>query len=294
MPASANAGGDRSLTRALGLKLRRIMIDPGHGGFDDGSTGPGGLKEKDLALDLALRVGALVREKLKVDVFYTRDTDEFVVLERRAEIANEQHADLFLSIHANSSQAQSATGIETYYLSVSGTKAAMEVASRENAASQKSMGDLSGLLQQIVLNDKVRESVEFAGKVQSALVANTGSPGARSRNRGVRRAPFIVLIGAKMPAILAEVGFLSNAQEEAGMRKPEYRDRMAQALYAGIEAYALSLSQFQQQQAASKPVAVRQMPPPAPPKQSVTASAPQRRAGGKPSPTRRQRIGASN
>lgn len=298
LPAAANSGGDRSLTRALGLKLRRVVIDPGHGGFDVGTSGHNGLKEKDLVLDVSLRLGAMVKEKLQLEVIYTRDNDSFVALERRAEIANERKADLFISIHANSSTVRSVTGVETYYLSVSGTKASMEVAARENAASQKSMSELSSVLQQIAMNDKIRESVEFAGRVQYAMVTHTGPPGARARNRGVRRAPFIVLIGAKMPAILAEIGFVSNAQDEAEMGKPEYREKIAEAVYAGIEEYAQSLSKYQ---TAASVVATNVAAKPVPAaaaavvKPVVTASAPTRRvATGKPSPTRRHRGGASN
>jgi N-acetylmuramoyl-L-alanine amidase len=254
LPARANYGGDRSLTRALGLKLKRIVLDPGHGGLDDGTTGYGGLKEKDLVLDIAQRVGALIKEKLpETEVIYTREKDEFVSLERRTEMANERHADLFLSIHANSSTVRSVTGVETYYLSVNGTKAALEVAARENATAQKSIADLNGMIQEIALNDKLKESVEFAGRVQYALVTGTGPPGARARNRGVRRAPFIVLIGARMPSILAEVGFLSNAQEEAAMQKSEYRDRIAEALFVGIDSYAQSLSKYQVASASAGP-----------------------------------------
>lgn len=296
LPAAANSGGDRSLTRALGLKLRRVVIDPGHGGFDVGTSGHNGLKEKDLVLDVSLRLGAMVKEKLQLEVIYTRDNDSFVALERRAEIANEHKADLFISIHANSSTVRSVTGIETYYLSVSGTKASMEVAARENAASQKSISELSSVLQQIAMNDKIRESVEFAGRVQYAMVTHTGVPGARARNRGVRRAPFIVLIGAKMPAILAEIGFVSNAQDEAEMGKPEYREKIAEAVYAGIEEYAQSLSKYQTAASVvATNVAAKPVPAAAVVKPVVTASTSTRRSAvRKPSPTRRNRGGASN
>jgi N-acetylmuramoyl-L-alanine amidase len=257
--ANANSTGDRSLTRALGLKLNRVVIDAGHGGHDDGTTGFNGLKEKDLVLDLAMRVGKLVQERLGSEVIYTRDTDEFITLERRPEIANERHADLFLSIHANFSSIRSVSGVETYYLSVASTKAALEVAARENAASQMSIADLEQLVQRITLNDKLKESMEFAGRMQLAISSGTGTGGVRARNRGVRKAPFIVLIGAKMPAILAEVGFVSNAQDEAAMMTSEYRDRMADAICKGIESYSQTLSRFHlagAPPANSKPTAV--------------------------------------
>jgi N-acetylmuramoyl-L-alanine amidase len=243
-PANANSAGDRSLTRALGLKFNRIVIDAGHGGQDHGTTGPGGLKEKDLVLDLAMRVGRLVEERIGAEVIYTRETDVFIPLEERPQIANDRHADLFLSIHANSSTIKTVTGVETYYLSVASSRQAMEVAARENAASAMSISDLEQLVQKITLNEKVRESVEFAGRVQTALANGTGTTG-KARNRGVRKAPFIVLIGAKMPAILAEVGFLSNPQEEEAMMTDEYRDKLAEALVKGIESYGQTLSRFQ-------------------------------------------------
>lgn len=240
-PANTNMGGDRSLTRALGLKLNRVVIDAGHGGHDDGAKGPGGLKEKDLVLDLALRVGKLVEERLGAEVIYTRTDDTFIPLERRPEIANEHRADLFLSIHANSSPIKSVAGVETYYLSSTATRAAMDVAARENAAAKLSIGDLEELVQKITLSEKVKESIEFASRVQLAMAGGTGVNG-KSRNRGVRKAPFIVLIGAKMPAILAEVGFISNPDDEQAMTKSAYRDKLAEALCKGIEQYGRSLS----------------------------------------------------
>jgi N-acetylmuramoyl-L-alanine amidase len=303
LAAKATSNGERTLTRALGLKLRRIVIDPGHGGFDEGSSGHHGLKEKDVVLDVALRLGAMLKEKLQTEVHFIRDSDTFVALERRAEIANELHADLFISIHANSSTLRSVNGIETYYLSVDGSKAALEVAARENASSQKSIADLGGLLQQIAMNDRIRESVEFAGKVQSALVSGAGTTESPMRNRGVRRAPFIVLIGAKMPAILAEIGFISNPQEEALLQTPEYRETLAASLFAGIESYAQSLSGIQtasspQQELqvsgvaakpAREPVSLKPVQPSTP-----SAVAVRRGNGPKPSAVRRRRADVAN
>lgn len=243
-PANPNSTGGRSLTRELGLKLNRIVIDPGHGAHDHGTTGPTGLREKDLVLDLAMRVGKLVEERIGAEVIYTRESDIFVPLEERPQIANERHADLFLSIHANSSTIASVTGVETYYLNAANSRQASEVAARENAASKMSIADLEQIVQKITFNEKLKESMEFAGKMQAAMVAGTGAAG-KARNRGVRRAPFIVLIGAKMPAILAEVGFLSNPDEEELMKTDAYRDKLAEALVKGIQAYERSLSHFQ-------------------------------------------------
>ena len=234
-----------SMIRALGLKIGRIVIDAGHGGHDTGTVGPTGLMEKDLVLDVAHRVGALLVEKLGCEVVYTRSDDTFIPLEERTAIANERHADLFLSIHANSSDYKTVAGVETYYLNFTTSKAAMDVAARENATSQKTVFELLVLLQKIALKDKVDESREFALRVQNAMYASSLKTNPRSRDRGVRKAPFIVLIGANMPSVLAEIGFISNPHDEAMMKKPEYRQKIAESLYKGVASYASTLSHFQ-------------------------------------------------
>jgi N-acetylmuramoyl-L-alanine amidase len=241
--AKRTATGANSLTRALGLKLRRVMIDPGHGGHDQGSSGPTGLLEKELVLDVAQRLGELIEANLGSEVVYTREDDHFVPLEMRTKMANESRADLFLSIHANSSTIRSVTGVETYYLSFTNSKEALEVASRENATSDRSVFELRDLLQKIALQDKINESREFAAKINTALYRVWGQAGA-TRNRGVKKAPFVVLIGANMPSVLAEIGFLSNPRDEQEMKKPETRQKIAEALYKGIAQYASSLSHF--------------------------------------------------
>lgn len=232
------------MIRALGLKVGRIVIDAGHGGHDVGSTGPGGLREKDLVLDLAKRLGALVEQHLGWEVEYTRSDDTFVPLDQRTAFANSKHADLFLSIHANSSAVHSASGIETYYFNFTTSKSALEVATRENATSEKTVYDLQDLLQKIALKDKVDESREFASRIQTSLYAMAKTP-AKTRDRGVRKAPFVVLIGASMPSVLAEVGFISNPHDETLMKKPEYREKIAEALFKGVAGYASTLSHFQ-------------------------------------------------
>ncbi len=244
LPARPSAR-DESMIRALGLKVRRIVIDAGHGGHDAGSSGPGGLQEKDLVLDVAKRLGALVEQRMGAEVVYTRTDDTFIPLEQRTEIANRNKADLFLSIHANSSSLRTATGIETYYLNFTTSKTALEVASRENATSEKSIYDLQDLVQKIALKDKVDESREFAAKIQNSLYSSTVHNAGRARDRGVRKAPFIVLIGASMPSVLAEIGFISNPHDEALMRRPDYRQKIAEALFKGLSSYAGTLSHFQ-------------------------------------------------
>jgi N-acetylmuramoyl-L-alanine amidase len=247
---SSDAPG--SLTRALGLKIRRVVLDPGHGGHDEGTTGPNGLLEKDLVLDVALRLGKLIESRMGSEVVFTRSDDTFIPLERRTAIANEKKADLFLSIHANSSPYPRIGGVESYYLNFTNAKEALAVASRENASSDRSVFELHDLIQKITLQDKAEESKEFAGSIQAALFpfAVRYDPGIK--NRGIKKAPFVVLIGASMPSVLAEIGFLSNTREEALLKKSEHRQKLAEALYRGVSRYAQSLSHFEVAQAGSQ------------------------------------------
>jgi N-acetylmuramoyl-L-alanine amidase len=243
-PAARNSNGDRSLTRALGLKLGRVVLDPGHGGHDAGTHGPSGLTEKELVLDISQRLAALLQDRLGSEVVLTRTDDTYVPLEGRTRIANEAKADLFLSIHANSSPVKSVTGVETYYLNFTTSRSALDLAARENAPAESSIFDLKDVLEKIALRDKIDESREFASRLQTSLfsLAKTSTP---AKNRGIKKAPFVVLIGAQMPSVLAEIGFLTNANDEALMRKTEHRQKIAEALYKGIAAYAESLSQLQ-------------------------------------------------
>jgi N-acetylmuramoyl-L-alanine amidase len=245
LPAKRNTSGDRSMIRVLGLKVGRIVIDPGHGGHDVGTTGPEGLREKDLVLDVSKRLGELIEARMGSEVIFTRSDDTFVSLSRRTGIANDAKADLFLSIHANSSTLRSAAGVETYYLNFTTSKSALEVAARENAGSQQTIFELQDLLEKIALKDKVEESREFASRIQSSLFSVSAKNDSHARDRGVKKAPFVVLIGASMPSVLAEIGFISNAHDEGVMRKPEYRQRLAEALYKGLASYASTLSHFQ-------------------------------------------------
>ncbi len=240
--ASENAS--RSLTRALGLKVNRIVIDAGHGGHDDGTIGPHGLLEKDVVLDVALRVSKLVQEKMGAEVILTRSDDTFIPLRERTGIANDHKADLFLSIHANSSPAPEVAGTETFYLNFTNAPGSLDVAARENAGSDKSVGELKDLIQSITLNDKIEESHTFAQDIQNTIQAQAERSNAAAHNRGVKRAPFVVLIGASMPSVLAEIGFLSNSRDESNLGKPEYRQKIAEALYKGLAQYSQSLSHF--------------------------------------------------
>jgi N-acetylmuramoyl-L-alanine amidase len=240
--ARPTANGDRSLIRALGLKIGKIVIDPGHGGHDTGTIGPNGLEEKDLVLEVGRRLGRLLETRLGAEVVYTRKDDTFIPLETRTAIANQQRADLFTSIHANSSQDPDARGVETYYLNFTSNPEALEVAARENAVSEKSIYELQDLVKKIALKEKIEESREFAGDVQASLYSGLGAKSPAIRNRGVKKAPFIVLIGANMPSILAEISFVSNPTDEHRLETSEYRQRIAESLYHGIAKYVDGLS----------------------------------------------------
>ena len=240
--AKPTASGDRSLIRALGLKIGKIVIDPGHGGHDTGTIGPNGLEEKDLVLEVGRRLGKLLETRLGAEVVYTRKDDTFIPLETRTAIANQQRADLFISIHANSSRDPDARGVETYYLNFTSSPEALEVAARENAVSEKSIYELQDLVKKIALKEKIEESREFAGDVQESLHSGLSAKSPAIRNRGVKKAPFIVLIGANMPSILAEISFVSNPTDEHRLETSEYRERVAESLYRGIAKYVDGLS----------------------------------------------------
>jgi N-acetylmuramoyl-L-alanine amidase len=246
--------GQQSLSRALGLKVGRIVIDAGHGGHDTGTIGPGGLMEKDLCLDVALRLGKMIEEGLPgAEVVYTRSDDTFIPLEERTNIANQAKADLFISIHANSSPDSSARGVETYYLNFSPSSEAMAVAARENATAQSSVHDLESLVQRIARNEKIEESHELASDIQDSLAERLARVNKNIRNRGVRKAPFVVLIGANMPSVLAEISFISNPSDEVALAKPDGREHVAEGLYKGIQAYLQSTNSLASNQAKQLP-----------------------------------------
>jgi N-acetylmuramoyl-L-alanine amidase len=240
--AQPMAAGNRSLTRALGLKIGKIVIDAGHGGHDTGTIGPNGLLEKDVVLDVAKRLGRLLETRMGAEVIYTRHDDTFIPLETRTAIANRAQADLFISIHANSSQDEDARGVETYYLNFTSSPEALEVAARENAVSEKSIHELQDLVKKIALKEKIEESREFASDVQDSLYGGLALNNVGIRNRGVKKAPFIVLIGANMPSILAEISFVSNPTDARKLLTSEHRQRIAESLYRGVSRYAGGLS----------------------------------------------------
>lgn len=241
-PPPPTADGDATLMRALGLKIGRIVIDAGHGGHDSGTLGAGGIEEKDVVLDVALRLGKLLHDRLGAQIVYTRADDTFIPLETRTAIANKAQADLFISVHANSSQDASARGVEVYYLNFTSDPDAMQVASRENAVSTQSVHELSTLVKKIALKDKIDESRELAEDVDQSLYAGLERGNDGLKDRGVKKAPFVVLIGANMPSILAEISFVTNPTDADELRRPEYRERVAESLYAGVARYAKTIN----------------------------------------------------
>lgn len=237
---SANVTGGFSIARQLGLSVSRIVIDPGHGGHDPGTMARG-LNEAALTLDVALRLEKLLQKELGMEVVLTRRTDVYVPLEERTAIANRHNADLFLSIHANSSRNSSAKGIETYFLSFASSPEAEAIAARENASSERDMHQLADLVKAISLNNKLDESRDLAAMVQDSLVSTLKKSNKDVRSRGVKKAPFVVLIGAEMPSVLAEISFLTNRQELQLLKTAAYKDRIAQALYNAVLRYRKSL-----------------------------------------------------
>lgn len=240
LPPAANTAGRFSLSRQLGLGIARIVIDPGHGGHDPG-TKTRGLSEADLVLDVSLRLEALLLKEPGVEVVLTRRTNVFVPLEERTAIANREGADLFLSIHANSSRNSRAGGVETYFLNFASNPDAEAVAARENSASGRTMHSLPDIVKAITLNNKLDESRDFATLVQRAMVDTLARSNRSLRDRGVKQAPFVVLIGAGMPSVLAEIAFMTHSQEGKMLKNAAYRQRIAEALFQGVRRYQRSL-----------------------------------------------------
>jgi N-acetylmuramoyl-L-alanine amidase len=242
-PPAINSNGDYSLARQLGLSVSRIVIDPGHGGHDPGAQA-NGITEADLVLDIALRLEKLLKALPGFEVVLTRRTDEYVPLEERTAIANREGADLFLSIHANASRQPTTRGIETYFLNFATNPAAEAVAARENASSEKTMGTLPDILKAIALNSKLSESRDLATIVQTTMVRRLAIQNNAVKDLGVKQAPFVVLIGAQMPSVLAEVSFLTNRPTASFLKSNSYRQRIAQALCDAIVKYQASLKKI--------------------------------------------------
>jgi N-acetylmuramoyl-L-alanine amidase len=232
LPASA-------LAKQLALGISRIIIDPGHGGRDYGASGYlKGVYEKDVVLQISHRLAKKIRRELDCQVFMTRDRDRFLTLEERTAIANTKNADLFISIHTNSHRNRSAFGIETYFLNLATDDEAIRVAAIENATSTKNISDLQNILFDLVQNAKINESSRLAGHVQGAMISHLkGKRYSRIKDKGVKQAPFYVLLGAQMPAVLVETSFISNPRECKRLVNPKYQERLCEAIVQGIRQY---------------------------------------------------------
>ena len=222
-------------------RIRRIVIDPGHGGHDPGAVSPTGTKEKDIVLQIGLQLAQKIREQLGIDVVMTRSTDVFIELQERTAIANKVGADLFVSIHANASLNRAANGIETYYLNLAKTAKAAQLAAKENGTSLEKVSMLQAVLFDLMANYKLNDSAHLANDVQKALhkKAQTGYP--TVKNLGVKQGPFYVLVGATMPSILVETAFLSNEKDEQQLKDPQFQELTADGILSGIRDYISSL-----------------------------------------------------
>jgi N-acetylmuramoyl-L-alanine amidase len=232
-----------SLARQLGLNVKRIVIDPGHGGKDPGCFARGGIKEKDIVLSLAKILSKKIEKEIGCEVLLTRNGDVFIPLERRTAVANMKKADLFISLHINAHRSKKIRGLETYFLNMATDRRAVMVAARENATSEKNISDLQTILNDLMLNTKLHESSRLAHEVQKGMISQTSRKYKNVKDLGVKQAPFYVLIGAQMPAILVEIGFLTNTTERKRLVSKGYQERVAEGIATGISAYIKSIGQ---------------------------------------------------
>ena len=241
-----SSGKTVSLARQLGLGVERIVIDPGHGGKDPGTYIKGGIKEKNMVLSLAKVLARKIEERLDCEAILTRNRDVFLPLERRTALANMKKADLFISLHVNSYKQRGVNGLETYFLNLATDARAVMVAARENATSEKNISDLQKILNDLMLNTKISESSRLAREVQGGMIEKSKRKYSGVRNLGVKQAPFYVLIGAEMPAILIETGFITNPKERSRLLDKKYQENLAEGIVSGIEKYIQSIEQAYQ------------------------------------------------
>ena len=232
-----------SLKQALGLKVRTIVIDPGHGGHDPGAIGPSGLKEKNVTLRIARKLRQRLIEEGKSfgieRVYLTRSNDRFIPLEERTAIARKRKADIFISIHCNGARTKKAHGIETYILGFTEDQTSLQLAARENATTTKGLHDLRGILKDYILSSKKEESQQVAGYVQKSIIQNVSGKYKYIKNKGVKKAPFVVLIGADIPSVLVETSFITNPREEKRLKSEAYIERIVDGIILGIKQYSL-------------------------------------------------------
>jgi N-acetylmuramoyl-L-alanine amidase len=228
-----------SKPRATGI--RKIVLDPGHGGKDPGAIGVGGVAEKDIVLSVAKKLAAKLKRDMGVEVVLTRTDDRFIPLEERTAMANAEEADLFISLHMNASPNGDAKGVETYYLDNTTDEASIRLAARENSTSRKNVSDLQFILSDMTQNLKLEDSVALAHRLQGSLVATMGGHLRDIKDLGVKRALFYVLVGARMPSVLLEMFFITNRYEGGAMSRSNFQDAVADALYDGIQKYNHSM-----------------------------------------------------
>lgn len=236
----ARAGKGTSAPPPPAGGIRKIVLDPGHGGKDPGAIGPGGVAEKDIVLNIAKKLALKLRREMGVRVVLTRNDDRFIPLENRTAIANAEDADLFISLHLNASTNGDAKGIETYYLDNTTDEAAKRLAARENGTSQKNISDLQFILSDMIQNMKLEDSITLAHRLQASLVAGMSKVTADVRDLGVKQALFFVLVGARMPSVLVELGFITHPSEGRALSQARYQDAMVEALFEGIQKFGQS------------------------------------------------------
>jgi N-acetylmuramoyl-L-alanine amidase len=220
--------------------LRKIVLDPGHGGKDPGAIGVGGIAEKDVVLSVAKKLAGKLRNEMGVQVVLTRNDDRFVALEDRTATANAEDADLFISLHMNASPNSDARGIETYYLDNTTDEAAIRLAARENSTSRRNISDLQFILSDMTQNMKLEDSITLAHRLQGALVDGMAKPMGDVKDLGVKKALFYVLVGARMPSVLVEMFFITNRKEGRAVGRESYQDALVESLYSGIQKFGES------------------------------------------------------
>jgi N-acetylmuramoyl-L-alanine amidase len=217
--------------------IRKIVLDPGHGGKDPGAIGIGGVAEKDIVLAVAKKLARKLKQRMDVEVVLTRSDDRFIPLEDRTAIANAEDADLFVSLHMNASHNGEARGLETYYLDNTNDEASLRLAARENGTSQKQVSDLQFILSDMTQNLKLEDSITLAHRLHHSLVGGMSKKLADFRDLGVKKALFYVLVGARMPSVLVEMFFITNRTEARAMTQEAYQNAVVEALYDGISKY---------------------------------------------------------
>lgn len=227
-------------TASLTPGIRKIVLDPGHGGKDPGAIGVGGVAEKDVVLSIAKKLAIKLRKEMGLQVVLTRKDDRFIALENRTAIANAEEADLFISLHMNASPNPEARGIETYYLDNTSDEAAMRLAARENGTSRKQVSDLQFILSDMTQNMKLEDSITLAHRLHGSVVGAMTRTVGEVKDLGVKKALFYVLVGARMPSVLVEMFFITNRSEGRAMSQARGQDEMVDALVQGIQKYAES------------------------------------------------------